>query len=55
MAKKNGNGADEKPEQKLWKTADKLRKNNNLVSSSLLKERNQRFDWHTYFVNIVVK
>jgi len=27
MAKKNGNGADEKLEQKLWKTADKLRKN----------------------------
>ncbi|KOH42683.1 class I SAM-dependent DNA methyltransferase [Sunxiuqinia dokdonensis] len=27
MAKKNGNGAEEKLEQKLWKTADKLRKN----------------------------
>lgn len=27
MAKKNGNGADETLEQKLWKTADKLRKN----------------------------
>ncbi len=27
MAKKNGNGAEEKFEQKLWKTADKLRKN----------------------------
>jgi len=27
MAKTNGNGAEEKLEQKLWKTADKLRKN----------------------------
>ncbi|WP_299577469.1 class I SAM-dependent DNA methyltransferase [uncultured Sunxiuqinia sp.] len=27
MAKKNGNGANESLEQKLWKTADKLRKN----------------------------
>lgn len=27
MAKTNGNGSDEKLEQKLWKTADKLRKN----------------------------
>jgi len=27
MAKKNGNGAEETLEQKLWKTADKLRKN----------------------------